>query len=70
MCRSIRPLLFSDMTQKEERELRKWESARGYQKFAERHGFSAETQKSIPDLVGLSKEDKKLFQATIKDKKP
>jgi hypothetical protein len=58
------------MTQKEEKELQKWESAREYQKFAERHGFSSETQKSIPDLVGLSEEDKKLFQATIKNKKP
>lgn len=58
------------MTEKEERELAKWESARKYQKFAERHGFSADTQKSIPDLVGLTPEDKKLFLATVKNKKP
>jgi len=62
-------IFFSDMTQKEEKELQKWESAREYQKFADRHGFSAENKKLIPDLVGLSKEDKKLFLATLKDKK-
>ena len=61
---------FAIMTQKEEKELQKWESARKYQKFADRHGFSTDTKKSIPDLVGLSKEDKKLFLATLKDKKP
>lgn len=58
------------MTQKEERELKKWESAREYQKFAERHGFSNKTKESIPDLVGLSPEDKKIFLATIKKEKP
>jgi hypothetical protein len=57
------------MTQKEERETAKWESAREYQKFAERHKLSADTQKSIPDLVGLSPEDKKIFLATIKNDK-
>jgi hypothetical protein len=58
------------MTQKEQDDAKKWESAREYQKFAERHKLSADTQKSIPDLVGLSPEDKKIFLATVKDKKP
>jgi hypothetical protein len=58
------------MTQKEQDDAKKWESARKYQQFADRHGFSAETKKSIPDLVGLSEQDKKLFLSTVKDKKP
>ena len=58
------------MKEKDQRDSAKWDSAREYQKFADRHGFSADTTKSIPDLVGLSPQDKKIFLATIKDKKP
>ena len=53
----------------DERDAKKWEKARYYEKWAKRQGLSAETIAQLPELVGLNAQDAKIFKGKQLPKK-